>query len=182
MADAGAAARPGGALRAVGGVYTALKTTRYEAVLFLACDMPFVTVALMEKLVRRSGGKGLAVFTRSAEGPGFPFLLRRSALGRVERQLPRGQFSLRALAKACRARMVGVWRRQDGVQCEYAGGMGEGQGDGEKNIVRLPPARRRLRLRLRLGEGTQKSQMRPAENIVISGSCHSGGLVILWGC
>ncbi len=90
----------------LGGVYTALKTTRYEAVLFLACDMPFVTVALMEKLVRRSGGKGLAVFTRSAEGPGFPFLLRRSALGRVERQLARGQFSLRALAKACRARMV----------------------------------------------------------------------------
>src|ERR1700691_5640250 len=35
----------------LGGVYTALQTTSADNVLFLACDMPFVTIELVERLI-----------------------------------------------------------------------------------------------------------------------------------
>jgi len=90
----------------LGGVYTALKTTRFEAVLFLACDMPFITAEMMAMLVKSNRGRHRAVFTRGESGPGFPFLLRRTALPQVERQIAGGRFSLHALAAKCRARMI----------------------------------------------------------------------------
>src|ERR1700733_13460686 len=38
----------------LGGIVAALKTTRVEAVLFLACDMPFVTAELLEWVLKQS--------------------------------------------------------------------------------------------------------------------------------
>src|SRR5215213_7030364 len=38
----------------MGGIYTALKTTSAEAVLFLACDMPQISSALLKKLLQQS--------------------------------------------------------------------------------------------------------------------------------
>ena len=35
----------------LGGVYTALRSTRAEAVMFLSCDMPFVTGELLQRLL-----------------------------------------------------------------------------------------------------------------------------------
>ncbi|HEY3863898.1 MAG TPA: molybdenum cofactor guanylyltransferase [Verrucomicrobiae bacterium] len=90
----------------LGGVYTCLKTTHCEAVLFLACDMPFITAAWMAKIVHANRGRGAAVFSRSGEGPGFPFLLRRTALPRVEEQIAAGRFSLHELAANCRAKIL----------------------------------------------------------------------------
>jgi len=90
----------------LGGVYTALKTSRAEAVLFLACDMPFITIELIGKLERSSRAGHLAVFVQGREGPGFPFLLRRAALTTVEAQLAARQYSLKSLAAKCRARMI----------------------------------------------------------------------------
>jgi molybdopterin-guanine dinucleotide biosynthesis protein A len=90
----------------LGGVYTALKTTRSDAVLFLACDMPFITGELIAKLVRWNRGGRLAIFTVSGSRPGFPFLVRRSSLPQVEEQIAAGQFSLNALAAKCRAKMM----------------------------------------------------------------------------
>lgn len=38
----------------LGGVHTALLEARHDAVLVLACDLPFVTTAMLERLVRES--------------------------------------------------------------------------------------------------------------------------------
>src|ERR1041385_5199187 len=82
----------------LGGVYTGLCKTRSDGVLFLSCDMPFVTAAAVRSLCRKLKSHDDAVFTMD-EGPGFPFLLRRSALGIVEDLLKRRQFSIQSLAR-----------------------------------------------------------------------------------
>lgn len=41
---------------ALGGLYSALLDARHERVLILACDLPFVTAALLRRLVAESGG------------------------------------------------------------------------------------------------------------------------------
>ncbi|HUD84550.1 MAG TPA: molybdenum cofactor guanylyltransferase [Candidatus Saccharimonadales bacterium] len=86
----------------LGGVYTALKTTRYDAVLFLACDMPFITGELIGRFLKLKG----PAFAHGAEGAGFPFLLPRTALSLVEEQLAARRYSLHSLAKRCHARKV----------------------------------------------------------------------------
>jgi molybdenum cofactor guanylyltransferase len=86
----------------LGGVYTALKTTRHDAVLFLACDMPFITRELIGRFVTLKG----PAFAHGTEGAGFPFLLPRSALSLVEKQIAARRYSLQSLARRCRARKV----------------------------------------------------------------------------
>jgi molybdenum cofactor guanylyltransferase len=95
----------------LGGVYTGLKTTRAGSVLFLACDMPFVTRELLAWAMRGFDPDEHARFVQSETGAGFPFLLRRSALAGVWRQIERRQFSLRKLASALKARLVFAPRR-----------------------------------------------------------------------
>jgi molybdenum cofactor guanylyltransferase len=97
----------------LGGVFTALRTTRTEAVLFLACDMPFVTAAWIGKLASLNRARRRAVFTLGENGPGFPFLLRRTALPQVEEQMAAWRFSLQSLAAKCRAKMI---RAPDGAR------------------------------------------------------------------
>ena len=87
----------------LGGIYTALKTSGTDAVLFLACDMPFVSATLLQTLMV-SARRAKAVFTREAGRSGFPFLLRRTTLAAVEQQLAAKEFSLQSLAKKLRAR------------------------------------------------------------------------------
>ena len=90
----------------LGGIYTALKTTRAEAVLFLSCDMPFVSVGLIERLRGRPAARPAAIFVEAAGIVGFPFLLPRAALPGVEAQMTAQRFSLQALAAALRARRL----------------------------------------------------------------------------
>ena len=54
----------------LGGLYTALLDARHEWMLVLACDLPFVTAALLERLVteRGTGQEIDAVVPRSARG------------------------------------------------------------------------------------------------------------------
>ena len=92
----------------LGGVCTALRTTKAEAVVFLACDMPFITAKWIGKLVKLNRTKSRAVFTLSGSGAGFPFLLSRDALSQVEEQIAAGRFSLQLLAAKCRAQKVRV--------------------------------------------------------------------------
>src|SRR5215471_19277978 len=97
----------------VGGVYTALKTTQADAVVFLACDMPFVTAGLIDLFVTecakgRSSRRGDrdGVFALGKGEVGFPFLLQRKALHVVAGQIERGELSLQALAKALKGKRL----------------------------------------------------------------------------
>src|SRR6266487_6092145 len=77
----------------LGGVYTALKTSRADAELFLACDMPFVSVGLLARLLSGLGPRQDAVFS-ALDGPAsFPFLVRVRALPIVEKQIRLRRFS-----------------------------------------------------------------------------------------
>jgi molybdopterin-guanine dinucleotide biosynthesis protein A len=94
----------------LGGVYTALQTSAADSVLFLACDMPFVTVELIEKLIELRTAKTRAVFTRNGLGrkAGFPFILSRNLMATVQRQLAQQDYSLQTLAARCRAKIFTV--------------------------------------------------------------------------
>lgn len=92
----------------LGGIYTALKTSRADAELFLACDMPFVSTALLARLIRAFELRPGPVFAEADGVCGFPFLLDAGALPSVERQIQAGKFSIQALAVLLRARMLRV--------------------------------------------------------------------------
>jgi molybdopterin-guanine dinucleotide biosynthesis protein A len=102
----------------LGGTYTALSTTHAGAVLFLACDMPFVTSQLIQILVpeeqrlnfdsKRTNAvrASSALFLSSGQTAGFPFILPKTALPLVTSQIKSGQFSLQKLAKKLRAKIL----------------------------------------------------------------------------
>jgi molybdenum cofactor guanylyltransferase len=88
----------------LGGVYTALATSRAESIVFLSCDMPFISSELVRSLVRSLGRRTNALFVTENGRVGFPFLLRRATLPIVEQLLARRRLSLQHLASALRAR------------------------------------------------------------------------------
>jgi molybdopterin-guanine dinucleotide biosynthesis protein A len=96
----------------LGGILTALKTSRADAELFLACDMPFVSLALLRQLLRKSGSPPKAAFITTGELAGFPFLLPVSVLNKVERQIRQRRCSLQSLAATLHAARVPVASRR----------------------------------------------------------------------
>ena len=80
----------------LGGVETALRRTRAARVLFLSCDMPFLTMALVERLLEVQHS---AVFTESEKMAGFPFCLSKGVLPSVEASLEAGELSVQAFAR-----------------------------------------------------------------------------------
>jgi molybdopterin-guanine dinucleotide biosynthesis protein A len=105
----------------LGGIYTALKTTKADAILFLACDMPLVTVELIQFTLQRAAeatsclarhphSHSAALFVRSRGRAGFPFILCREAFETVDRQIRLGDYSLQGLAKSLRATILTVTR------------------------------------------------------------------------
>jgi molybdopterin-guanine dinucleotide biosynthesis protein A len=90
----------------LGGIFTALSTTSCEGVLFLSCDMPFVSVDLLRRLLSEVRQRSHALFFKTPEGLGFPFWLRATALAMVEKQIARRQYSLQRLAEILRAKTV----------------------------------------------------------------------------
>ena|SRR5438477_545761 len=92
----------------LGGVFTALATTRSDRVLFLACDMPFISVELLGLLIEKSLGANDGLFAHSDGQIGFPFILSRGVLPRVTSQLERKEFSLHALARILKAELLVV--------------------------------------------------------------------------
>ena len=89
----------------LGGIYTALRSTTFSSVLFLACDMPLISPELLA-LVLAEYRLGESLFTRSSKRAiGFPLILSPSALAVVERQIERKELALHALAKALGARI-----------------------------------------------------------------------------
>jgi len=97
----------------LGGLYTALVTSRADATLFLSCDMPFVSAGLLEMLVRKAKRKENALFVEANGLVGFPLLLfRRTALPIVESQLQKMAVSLQRLAQALRSQTIRLAARQ----------------------------------------------------------------------
>jgi len=90
----------------IGGVYTALTSTTSTAILFLACDMPFVSSELLRLLLKdfQTSRKPLFVHSGPGRDPGFPFVLPKGALEAVSGQIQRREFSLGALAKLIHAK------------------------------------------------------------------------------
>lgn len=112
----------------LGGIYTALKTTKAKAVLFVACDMPLVSAELIQFVLRQSTKRpdqrgtlsrlesvSHPLFVRSRGRAGFPFTLPRSTLATVTERIKACDFSLQNLAKTLRATILpltNAWSRQ----------------------------------------------------------------------
>lgn len=86
----------------LGGLVTGLTRTRSDALVFLSCDMPFVSARLIRRLVReaRRSQHQQSVFFADGAGVGFPCLLWKANLPQVEQQIRRSSLSLQALARA----------------------------------------------------------------------------------
>jgi molybdenum cofactor guanylyltransferase len=97
----------------LGGLYTALVTSRAHATLFLSCDMPFVSAGLLEMLLRKAKHNENALFVEANGLVSFPLLLfRRTALPVVESQLDKTAFSLQRLAQALHSQTIRLAARQ----------------------------------------------------------------------
>ena len=97
----------------LGGLYTALRTSRADATLFLSCDMPFVSTALLEMFVRKAKHSENALFVEANGLVGFPLVLfRHTALPVVESQLEKRAFSLQQLIEALRSQTIRLASRQ----------------------------------------------------------------------
>jgi molybdopterin-guanine dinucleotide biosynthesis protein A len=94
----------------LGGIVTVCRTSKAKSILFLACDMPFISQRLLRDLTRSSGSTR-AVFAMQGNRAGFPFIIPIIQLPRVEEQMKRGEFSLQRLASALNARRVRVGLR-----------------------------------------------------------------------
>lgn len=98
----------------LGGIYTGLRQSRSDAILFLSCDMPFITVEVLLAILDRLDPKTQAVFTNRDGHFGFPFLIRREASATVEAMIARRELSLQVLARNVQARPFRVpkkWAR-----------------------------------------------------------------------
>jgi molybdopterin-guanine dinucleotide biosynthesis protein A len=86
----------------LGGIYTAMTRGGPDRVLFLACDMPLISTALLLWLLKKPGN----TFLQGSEGSGFPFVLEKTTLPIVSDQIQRGQFSLQQLARRLGAKSI----------------------------------------------------------------------------
>jgi len=90
----------------LGGVYTGLKATAAGAMLFLACDMPLITTAVIKHVIKEFGRGRSSLFVRLDDQIGFPFVITRSSMPAVEAQLARQVRSVQSLAKTLDARIL----------------------------------------------------------------------------
>lgn len=95
---------------ALGGLYSALLDARHDRVLILACDLPFVSTALLERLVAESRGPQEvdAVVPRSARGiEPLCALYRRHCAGAALARLERGDLRVAGLLADLRVHELG---------------------------------------------------------------------------
>lgn len=95
----------------LGGIFTGLRSTKAQAVLFLACDMPLITVELLDKIIRALRKDSRAIFSSQSGRVGFPMLLPVKSVDLVQTQISAGHFSVQQLAAILRARKFRVSAR-----------------------------------------------------------------------
>lgn len=83
----------------LGGVATAFAQHKFRHGLFLACDMPLLSVELLRQILEASRLSERPIFCTNGGPPGFPFVLPRSAGQLVRSMIRNGHASLQALAK-----------------------------------------------------------------------------------
>jgi molybdopterin-guanine dinucleotide biosynthesis protein A len=102
----------------LGGMATALHTTRADAVMFLACDMPLITPGLLRHFWRQLTPRYDAVLAfhklDKSRRLGFPAILRRQCLPGVLSQLLDGERSVQSLFRRFRTRPVKPRREHAG--------------------------------------------------------------------
>lgn len=106
----------------LGGIATALRLARNEHVLVVACDMPFLSVALLEAMANVPRGYDALVpvtgFRGSRQGGGrfdetFHAIYRSTCLEVIERRLARGQLTVfEMLADLNVEKLPEVWLRR----------------------------------------------------------------------
>jgi molybdopterin-guanine dinucleotide biosynthesis protein A len=94
---------------ALGGVYSALLAAPADPVLVVACDMPFVTEALVRRLVTTAGGEADVVVPRDARGrhPLCATWARRVA-PHLRRRIEAGRLSVRDALDDLRVHEIGA--------------------------------------------------------------------------
>jgi molybdopterin-guanine dinucleotide biosynthesis protein A len=93
---------------ALGGIYTALEVSGHDAVLVVACDLPYLHSGLLQRLVERSAGADGA-WVRSPRGV-EPLLAcyRRHTAALVRQQIERGHLKAADLGAILRMSEVGL--------------------------------------------------------------------------
>ena len=94
----------------LGGLYTALVDAVHDRVVILACDLPFVTAALLQRLAAESGaGQEIdAVVPRSARGvEPLCAIYRRRCAARARARIDRGELKVGGLLDDLRVRELG---------------------------------------------------------------------------
>jgi len=97
----------------LGGVLTGLMTSSAERVVFLACDMPFVTAELLIHVINKTRSDR-ALFIAKQSKVGFPFVLPTSARELVSKQIEKGELSLHELARRLGAEKLKVPQKFSG--------------------------------------------------------------------
>lgn len=90
---------------ALGGVYTALVHARTDRVLIVACDLPFVSAALFERLIDEMSGEHDAAIPRSPRGlEPLCALYHRRCAAAARARIDRGELQVSGLAQEIRVR------------------------------------------------------------------------------
>jgi molybdenum cofactor guanylyltransferase len=97
----------------LGGILTALRRTKARAVLFLACDMPFVTTEFLNRFRSDEAAElQSALFARSGTLWCFPFRLPTRMVDIVTAQIARERFGIQSLGRAVSARTVRIGAKE----------------------------------------------------------------------
>jgi len=92
---------------ALGGLYTALEAARHELVVIVACDLPFVTQALFDRLIVEASDEVDAVVPRSSRGlEPLCAVYRKEFVVPAEQALIAGHNKIDALFTGFQVRMV----------------------------------------------------------------------------
>lgn len=97
----------------LGGMWTAFQDSRASGLIFLSCDMPFVSAIELARLIDRwREGDEAALFVVE-ERPGFPCLVGRTLMPQIDARLQSGRRSVQGLlseGQALKVEPIDAWR------------------------------------------------------------------------